>query len=72
MFLWQLETQIFASPYIYLAYIFEASYSMLLTSELKKLVVLDCQRNCMEDGVRLSEKLYEMTVPNKFLTHPKN
>ena len=28
--MWQLETQIFSSSYIWLAYIFEASYSTLI------------------------------------------
>ena len=36
VFLWQLETQLFASPYIWLAYIFEASYSAVVTSVSKK------------------------------------
>ena len=34
--MWQLETQLFASSYIWLAYIFEASYSMVVTSFNKK------------------------------------
>ena len=29
--MWQLETQLFASYYIWLAYIFEASYSPVVT-----------------------------------------
>ena len=33
--MWQLETQLFASSYIGLAYIFEASYSTLVTSSEK-------------------------------------
>ena len=33
---WQLETQPIASPYIELAYIFEASYSTLVTWVSKK------------------------------------
>ena len=37
--MWQLETQLFASSYIWLAYIFEASYSMVVTSFNKKLNV---------------------------------
>ena len=32
----QLETQLFASSYIWLAYIFEASYSTVVTSVSKK------------------------------------
>ena len=34
--MWQLETQLFASSYIWLAYIFEASYSTVVTSVSKK------------------------------------
>ena len=34
--MWLLETQIFASSYIWLTYIFEASYSTLVTSVSKK------------------------------------
>ena len=34
--MWQLETHLFASPYIKLAYMFEASYSTLVTSVSKK------------------------------------
>ena len=34
--MWQLETQLFASPDVQLAYIFEASYSALVTSLSKK------------------------------------
>ena len=34
--MWQLETQLFASSYTWLAYIFEASYSMVVTSVSKK------------------------------------
>ena len=51
--MWQLETQLFDSSYILLAYIFQASYSTLVTSlsqkssvyqsELEKQVVLHCQ-----------------------------
>ena len=33
--MWQWETQLFASLFISLAYIFEASYSKLVTSESK-------------------------------------
>ena len=53
VFVWQLETQLFASSYIWLAYIFEFSYSMVVTSvsekssvnqlELKKKLVSHCQ-----------------------------
>ena len=53
VFVWQLETQLFASSYIWLAYIFELSYSMVVTSvsekssvnqlELKKKLVSHCQ-----------------------------
>ena len=55
--MWQLETQLFASPYISLSYIFEANYSTLVTgvskkssahqSELEKQLVSDCKRNYM-------------------------
>ena len=34
--MWQLETQLFASSYIELAYISEANYSTLVTSASKK------------------------------------
>ena len=34
--MWQLETHLFASSYIWLAYIFEASYSTTMTSVSKK------------------------------------
>ena len=34
--MWQLETQLFASPSIQLVYIFEASYRTLVTSVSKK------------------------------------
>ena len=34
--MWQLETQLFASSYIWLPYIFEASNSTLVTSVNKK------------------------------------
>ena len=34
--MWQLYTQLFASPYIWMAYIFEASYSAVVTSVSKK------------------------------------
>ena len=34
--MWQLETQLFASPYIQLVYIFEAIYNSLVTSMSKK------------------------------------
>ena len=53
VFMWQLETQFFASSYIWLEYIFEASYSKVVTSvskkssvdqlELDKWVVSHCQ-----------------------------
>ena len=36
VFMWQMETQIFTSSYIWLAYIFEASYGMVVTSVSKK------------------------------------
>ena len=36
LYVWQLETQLFALPYIWLAYIFEASYSTLVTPVSKK------------------------------------
>ena len=55
-FMWQLETQLLASRYIYLSNIFEANYSTLVMrvgkkssadqSELEK-VVSDCKKNCM-------------------------
>ena len=32
MFMWQLEIQLFASSYIWLAYIFEASHSKVVKS----------------------------------------
>ena len=35
--MWQLYIQLFASSYIWLAYIFEASYSTVVTSVSKKL-----------------------------------
>ena len=35
-FLWQFYTQLFASSYIWLAYIFDASYSTVVTSVSKK------------------------------------
>ena len=38
VFMWQLETQVFASSYIWLAYIFEVSYSTVVTSSAKKQV----------------------------------
>ena len=38
VFMWQLETQLFASSYIWLAYIFEASYSTVVTSSAKNQV----------------------------------
>ena len=34
--MWQLVTQLFASSYIWLPYIFEASYSTVVTSVSKK------------------------------------
>ena len=34
--IWQLETQLFASSYIWLVYIFKASYSTVVTSFSKK------------------------------------
>ena len=34
--MWQLETQLYASPYTQLEYIFEAIYSTLVTSVSKK------------------------------------
>ena len=34
--MWQLYTQRFASSYIWLAYIFEASYSTVVTSSVSK------------------------------------
>ena len=37
--IWQLETQLFVSPYIKLAYIFQVSYSTLVTRVSKKLSV---------------------------------
>ena len=36
--MWQLENQLFAPSYIWLAYIFEASYSTVVTSVNKKLI----------------------------------
>ena len=36
LFMWRLETQLFASSYIWLTYIFEASYSTVVTSVSKK------------------------------------
>ena len=36
VFVWKLETKLFASFYIWLAYIFEASYSTLMTPVRKK------------------------------------
>ena len=58
--MWQLETQLFASSYTWLAYIFEASYSTVVTSvskkssanqsELKKLVLSHCQTYYMHTG----------------------
>ena len=53
VFMWQLETQLFSSSYIWLAYIFEGIYSTVVTSvskkssvnqsELEKQVVPHCQ-----------------------------
>ena len=37
--MWQLETQLFVAPYIELVYIFEASYSTLVTWVSKKSIV---------------------------------
>ena len=34
--MWQLETQLFASPYVYLAYILETSYNTLVARVSKK------------------------------------
>ena len=58
--MWQLETQLFASPDVQLAYIFEASYSALVTSlskkssvgqsELEKQMVWDCKTNYMYEN----------------------
>ena len=42
--MWQLETQLFATSYILLAYIFEASYSTLVTSVSKKSSVYQSER----------------------------
>ena len=36
VFMWQLEAQIFVSSYIWLAFIFEASYSAVVTSVSEK------------------------------------
>ena len=53
--MWQLETQLFASPYIQPVYIFKASYRTLVMwvskksnvnqSELEKQLVSDCKTN---------------------------
>ena len=37
MLMWQLETQVFACSYIWLAYIFETIYSTVVTSVTKKI-----------------------------------
>ena len=60
VFMSQLETKLFASSYIWLAYIFDASYSTAVTSvrkkssvdqsELEKKVVSHCQTYVGEDG----------------------
>ena len=50
--MWQLATQLFASFYIWLAYIFEASYSTLVTSVRRKLSVDESELK-KEGGVRL-------------------
>ena len=36
VFMWQSYTQVFASSYIWLVYILEASYSTVVTSDSKK------------------------------------
>ena len=42
--MWQLETQLFASSFVWLAYIFKASYSTLATSVSKKSSVDQSER----------------------------
>ena len=49
VFLLQLKTQLFSSPYIWLAYTFEARFSKISSvdqSELEKKVVSQCHRHC--------------------------
>ena len=57
----QLHTQLFASSYIWLAYIFETSYSTVVTSVNKKSAKNQCRpiRIREIDGVSLSDVLYE-------------
>ena len=64
--MWKLETQLFASSYIWLVYIFEASYSTVATSvskkasvdqsELEKQVVPHCETYYMNHSIDLQSK----------------
>ena len=57
--MWQLETQLFASSYIWLAYIFEASYSQVVKSVSEKSSVDQSPIRSREiGGVSLSDLLY--------------
>ena len=60
VFIWQLYTQLFASSYIRLAYIFEASYSTVVTSVSEKSAKNQCRpiRTREIGGVLLSDVLY--------------
>ena len=60
VFIWQLYTQLFASSYIRLTYIFEASYSTVVTSVSEKSAKSQCRpiRTREIGGVSLSDVLY--------------
>ena len=60
--MWQLETQLFASSYIWLAYIFEGSYSTVVTSVSKKSSV---NQSGLEKYVVSHYQKYYMLVTKK-------
>ena len=58
MFMWQLETQLFVSSYIWLAYTFQVSYRTVVKSVSEKSSVDQSELGGEIGGVSLSDVLY--------------
>ena len=79
VFVWQLETQLFASSYIWLAYIFELSYSMVVTSvsekssvnqpEFEKKLVSHCQMYMLVKNCWIFCHFYYTYENSKYFVH---
>ena len=68
--MWQLETLLFASSYIWLAYIFQASYNMVVTSGVKNQV--STNQNSRNRWCLIVRRTICILLIIKFITFPQN